>query len=98
MSCPTRTANRPYATPVRAPFDLVDGPLLPLAAVPARRRRALLLIVLHHIVTDGWSFGVLTAELGALYSAYRDGATRRCTELAIQYAGLRAVAARAGRR
>ena len=39
----------------------------------------LLLLDLHHIVTDGWSMGVLLRELAALYAALLAGrARRRC--------------------
>ena len=31
----------------------------------------MLLITMHHIVSDGWSMGVLMSELSALYEAYR---------------------------
>ncbi|WP_412770164.1 hypothetical protein [Ralstonia pseudosolanacearum] len=33
---------------------------------------------MHHIVSDGWSQGVLARELGALYEAYRRAARTRC--------------------
>ncbi len=70
---------------VRAPFDLVAGPLHRWRLYRLGDDEHLLLIVLHHMVTDGWSFGVLTTELGALYSAYRDRADSPLAELDIQY-------------
>ena len=36
----------------------------------------MLLITLHHIVSDGWSMGVLTRELGALYARLPPGSGR----------------------
>ncbi|MCP9975666.1 condensation domain-containing protein [Streptomyces somaliensis] len=51
------------------PFDLATGPLLRVHVVRAGERRHLLLVTMHHIVTDGWSMGVLRAELDALYRA-----------------------------
>ena len=30
-------------------------------------------LTMHHIITDGWSFGVAAGELAALYEAFRDG-------------------------
>ena len=33
---------------------------------------------MHHIITDGWSFGVFKRELGALYEAFSKGSRRRC--------------------
>ena len=40
---------------------------------------------MHHIVSDGWTMGVLERELAALYEAFR-GAASPLPELAIQYA------------
>ena len=45
----------------------------------------LLLVTMHHIVSDGWSMGVLIRELAALYAAY-PGRPIRCPPLPIQYA------------
>ncbi len=45
-----------------------------------------LLLTAHHIATDGWSFGVLYRELGALYGAFSRGEPSPLPELPIQYA------------
>ena len=45
-----------------------------------------LLITMHHIVSDGWSMGVLINELSALYRAFLRGEADPLPELAIQYA------------
>ncbi|WP_017578196.1 non-ribosomal peptide synthetase [Nocardiopsis kunsanensis] len=52
----------------RAPFDLESGPLLRVHLFRAGTRRHVLLAVLHHIITDGWSLGVLQQELDRLYT------------------------------
>jgi chloramphenicol O-acetyltransferase len=36
-----------------------------------------LLITVHHIVSDGWSMGVLFSELSALYNAFARASRRR---------------------
>ena len=41
---------------------------------------------MHHIVSDGWSMGLLVREVGALYAAFREGRPSPLPELAIQYA------------
>ncbi|MEU9985116.1 amino acid adenylation domain-containing protein [Streptomyces sp. NPDC050856] len=51
------------------PFDLATGPLLRVHLVRAGERRHVLLMTMHHIVTDGWSMGVLRSELDLLYRA-----------------------------
>ncbi|GLY50354.1 hypothetical protein Lesp01_40100 [Lentzea sp. NBRC 102530] len=62
------------------PFDLARGPLLRPVLVRVAEDDHVLLLLAHHIVTDGWSNGVLTAELNVLY---RGGVL---PELPIQYA------------
>jgi hypothetical protein len=44
-----------------------------------------LLLTMHHIVSDGWSAGVLVREMGTLYAAYAQGNESPLEELAIQY-------------
>ena len=41
---------------------------------------------MHHIVSDGWSLGVLYRELGALYGAFAAGEPSPLPELPVQYA------------
>ena len=65
-----------------APFDLAHGPLIRGRLVRMAADDHVLLVTMHHIVSDGWSMGVLLRELGALYAAFvrRRGrsARRRC--------------------
>ena len=49
------------------PFDLAAGPLLRARLVRISDHDHLLVLSMHHIISDGWSVGVLLAELGALY-------------------------------
>ncbi|HYN22471.1 MAG TPA: amino acid adenylation domain-containing protein, partial [Thermoanaerobaculia bacterium] len=49
------------------PFDLEAGPLLRTVLIRLERRRHVLLVTLHHVVSDGWSTGVLVRDLTALY-------------------------------
>ncbi len=52
---------------IRRPFDLAAGPVwrAVLIRLPGHD---VLLLVLHHIVADGWSLGVIARELGDLYA------------------------------
>ncbi|OPK48737.1 non-ribosomal peptide synthetase, partial [Ralstonia solanacearum] len=69
-----------------APFDLEQGPLIRGRLVKLGEQEHVLLITMHHIVSDGWSQGVLARELGMLYEAYRAGKADLLPTLPIQYA------------
>ncbi|MFC5685159.1 amino acid adenylation domain-containing protein [Amycolatopsis mediterranei] len=60
--------ERELLAEVQRPFDLARGPLFRATVFELGEGDHLLLLVLHHIVTDGWSMGVLAVELGRLYS------------------------------
>ncbi len=51
------------------PYDLVNGPLFRPALIRLDDTDHLLVLSAHHLVCDGWSFGVLQRELGAIYSS-----------------------------
>jgi amino acid adenylation domain-containing protein len=55
------------------PFDLAEGPLLRCDVVLTGDGTALLGLSAHHIVVDGWSMGLLMAEISGHYSAERAG-------------------------
>ncbi|HYH78372.1 MAG TPA: amino acid adenylation domain-containing protein, partial [Longimicrobium sp.] len=74
------------ADEARAPFDLARGPLIRGRLVQVGDDDHVLLITMHHIVSDGWSMGVFTRELGALYGAFREGRPDPLPPLAVQYA------------
>ena len=67
-------------------FDLERGPLARGRLVRLGDRDHALMITLHHIVSDGWSTGVLNRELSALYAAFSNGRADPLPDLAIQYA------------
>jgi amino acid adenylation domain-containing protein len=69
-----------------APFSLEHGPLIRGRLVRMAPDDHALLITMHHVVSDGWSMGVLVDELGALYAAYRAGAADPLPPLPVQYA------------
>jgi amino acid adenylation domain-containing protein len=68
------------------PFDLKRGPLFRTTLIRAADDEHVLLLTMHHVVTDGWSTGVLTREFSALYPAFREGRPSPLPELPIQYA------------
>ena len=68
------------------PFDLSRGPLIRARLLRLSPLDHVLALNLHHIVSDGWSMGVLFRELSALYQAYGSGEPSPLPELPIQYA------------
>ena len=71
----------------RRPFDLARGPLLRAGLWRLDETEHLLLLALHHIVSDGWSLGVLVREVTALYAAFAEaGQPSPLAELPVQYA------------
>ncbi|MFC8723521.1 condensation domain-containing protein, partial [Kitasatospora sp. NPDC057198] len=68
------------------PFDLGSAPLVRALLVTRGPLEHTLLLTMHHIVSDGWSFGVLTRELGELYTAWVEGRAPVLPELPVQYA------------
>ncbi|WP_430432588.1 amino acid adenylation domain-containing protein [Methyloversatilis sp.] len=73
-------------THAQLPFDLEQPPLLRAALWRADDGATLLQLVTHHIVSDGWSQGVLQRELGALYAAALRGGDAALPALPLQYA------------
>ncbi|KAF1006889.1 MAG: Tyrocidine synthase 3 [Luteibacter sp.] len=57
----------------KAPFDLATGPLIRGRLLRLADDDHALLLTMHHIVSDGWSLGVLAEELSVLYAAYVSG-------------------------
>ena len=78
--------ERLLAFEATSPFDLERGPLLRTLLLRAGEREWTLVLAMHHIVSDGWSMGVLLRELAALYAAALAGKPSPLPELAIQYA------------
>ncbi|HEY7387936.1 MAG TPA: amino acid adenylation domain-containing protein [Bryobacteraceae bacterium] len=52
------------------PFDLSAGPLLRVLLLRFSSEHHLLVLTMHHIITDGWSIGILLKELAKFYVAY----------------------------
>ncbi len=70
----------------RCRFDLRSGPLLRVVSVRTGDRERLLLLVMHHIVSDEWSLGILVREVCALYRGRMLGEEVRFPPLPVQYA------------
>ncbi|HKR13278.1 MAG TPA: amino acid adenylation domain-containing protein, partial [Pyrinomonadaceae bacterium] len=68
------------------PFDLTRPPLLRASLVQLGPEEHVLLLTVHHIVSDGWSQGVMVREVGKLYQAFSEGRESPLEELPVQYA------------
>nr|WP_320204182.1 non-ribosomal peptide synthetase [Serratia marcescens] len=68
-----------------APFDLTQGPLVRAALIRLADEEHLFLLTCHHIISDGWSTGILLRELGALYGAFRRSDVDPLPPLTLQY-------------
>ncbi|MFI0187757.1 non-ribosomal peptide synthase/polyketide synthase [Streptomyces sp. NPDC017082] len=94
---PLRTADRAgapdpdaavealLAEELNRPFDLAAGPLTRALLIRLGAEEHVLLLAQHHIVTDGWSVGILTRELAALYHAETTGEPADLAQPAVQY-------------
>jgi amino acid adenylation domain-containing protein/FkbH-like protein len=79
-------AQRAAAEESQRPFDLTTGPLLRASVLRLSEQEHVLLCTMHHIISDGWSMGVLIKELTTLYEAYATGQQSPLPDLEIQYA------------
>ncbi|OPA88670.1 non-ribosomal peptide synthetase [Pseudomonas fluorescens] len=68
------------------PFDLLAGPALRLELHRLGPQQHRLVIVLHHILADGWSIGLIIEDLAAAYAARCQGQAVPWSPLAVQYA------------
>ncbi|WP_323135334.1 non-ribosomal peptide synthase/polyketide synthase [Dyella silvatica] len=68
------------------PFDLAAGPLIRYRLIRLAEQEHVLLLTMHHIVSDGWSMGIVVREVAALYQAFMQDLPSPLAELPIQYA------------
>src|SRR5579864_491529 len=78
-------AKRLIGEMARIPFDLSRSPLVRVSLFQLSEQDHILLVVMHHIVSDGWSIGVMVREFSQLYEAYVNGKESPLDEPRIQY-------------
>ncbi|KAB8334018.1 AMP-binding protein, partial [Scytonema tolypothrichoides VB-61278] len=71
---------------VAQPFDLETDLLMRASLFKLTEKEHVLQLVMHHMVSDWWSMGVLVNELAAVYQAKCNDLPLALPELAIQYA------------
>ena len=67
------------------PFDLERGPLFRAVLVRLAADDHIVALPMHHIISDGWSMGVISRDLETLYAARLDGQASGLAPLPIQY-------------
>ncbi len=67
------------------PFDLARGPLIRVAIIRLEPHEHVVLFTTHHIISDGWSIGVILEEISTIYRAYARGEEPHLPPLSIQY-------------
>ncbi|NJO14389.1 MAG: amino acid adenylation domain-containing protein [Thioploca sp.] len=67
------------------PFDLEQGPLFRAILLHLGIESHILILTMHHIISDGWSIGVLLRELSTLYQAFSQGQPSPLSPLPVQY-------------
>ena len=68
------------------PFDLERDSLLRVTLIKLGEQEHIIFFTMHHIISDGWSTGILVREVAALYRAFLAGKASPLAELPIQYA------------
>lgn len=79
-------AGRIAALDARTRFDLAAPPLLRATLLRLGRSEAILLVTAHHIVSDGWSMGIIARDFVSAYRELALGGRAQLPELPLQYA------------
>jgi thioesterase domain-containing protein/acyl carrier protein len=74
------------ADEAKRPFDLARGPLWRVKVFRCADEHHVLVLVMHHIVSDAWSFYIFCRELAEFYDAAGSGRTLHPADMPIQYA------------
>ncbi len=70
---------------IRMPFDLSKLPLFNIKLIKTKPDTHICAIVMHHIISDGWSIGVIVNEISELYKSFITSEEPELEELKIQY-------------
>ena len=82
---PEQEARLMFRAEASRPFDLASGPLYRITLLHLAKSRNVFIFAMHHIISDVWSLGVMTDELGRLYDAFSRDETPELAPLRIQY-------------
>jgi len=71
---------------VKLAFRLDQAPLIRAQLLKLNSKSHVLVVMMHHVISDGWSIGVMGRELSHIYNALKSGSENDLPELSIQYA------------
>ncbi|PWS29199.1 non-ribosomal peptide synthetase [Pedobacter yonginense] len=60
-------------TEMEVPLDLYEGPLFKVFIQKLTDTKHYFTLIIHHIIGDGWSIGIIIEDLAKLYNLYREG-------------------------
>ncbi|HZN08101.1 MAG TPA: amino acid adenylation domain-containing protein, partial [Pyrinomonadaceae bacterium] len=66
-------------------FDFEREPLVRVSVLKIEPQEYLVVLTMHHIISDGWSLGLMMNELARLYEAFSQNKPSPLPELPIQY-------------
>jgi amino acid adenylation domain-containing protein len=78
--------KRLVATGLKSPMDLARDPLLKISVLRLGTQEHILCLIVHHIIIDEWSVGILKAELASLYRSFFRDEPSSLAQIAVQYA------------
>jgi amino acid adenylation domain-containing protein len=58
---------------ISEPFDLKSGPLFSTKILKLDRQEHIIILTVHHIICDGWSYGLIVSDLAKIYTALNKG-------------------------
>lgn len=82
---PTAFLNAELERAATWSFDLAKAPLLKIKLIRIARQEYAMLFGIHHIISDGWSIGVLIQEVLLAYASLGNGQEPLLPPLRVQY-------------
>ena len=80
-----KTIQKLIKQEIATTFNLESDRLVKFTLLKLTPQSHILIIIIHHIIADGWSMGILTQEFSHLYQAYNQNTTPNLAPLPIQY-------------
>ncbi|MDZ7375436.1 MAG: amino acid adenylation domain-containing protein, partial [candidate division KSB1 bacterium] len=81
----SQAADQLIRQEARRPFQLSQGPLLRVLLIQLQPEEFILVFNMHHIISDGWSMGILLREFISLYQAFLAGQPSPLPPIRFQY-------------